>query len=132
MESGNGELVTWLIRDKSMGIHGHVKPPENLLHHAKDKDMVAALMDLGEDPTVRIENGKTLLMRHVQESHVEVVERLLQDPRVLATINATVNHTEGELTALHFVCLAHGAPYPPGPHEVRLVRIIELPPPSRS
>lgn len=48
-------------------------------------------------------------MWHVQELHVDVVERLLQDPRVLAMINATVDRTEGRFTALHFVCLAPGA-----------------------
>lgn len=56
--NNNAKLVAWLIRDKAMGIHSHVKAPQNLLHLVGNGRVTGALLDLGVDPTVKIEDGK--------------------------------------------------------------------------
>jgi ankyrin repeat protein len=63
-----------------------------------------ALLHLPFDLTALYVDGKTILMWHAVFGSVECVEALLQDARVLATINATARHNKGDFNALQMVC----------------------------
>jgi len=64
-------------------------------------DILTALLDRGADPTLPADGGSSPLMWQALRGNVENVARLLQDPRVRATVN--VQDSGGE-TALHWAC----------------------------
>jgi len=72
-----------------------------VLHHARSLDILNALMDRGADPCAADRAGVPPLMRHVHDRSVEIVARLLQDPRVRATVNM---QSKNGSTALHYAC----------------------------
>eukprot|EP00624_Nannochloropsis_granulata_P007274 evm.model.NODE_7041_length_21246_cov_21.304998.4 len=103
-EKGYSALARWLIIKKKIGKDGHVVPPKTLLHIARTADIMRALLHLPFDLTALYVDGKTILMWHAVFGSVECVEALLQDARVLATINATARHNKGDFNALQMVC----------------------------
>ena len=103
-EKGYASLARWLIVEKEIGKDGHVVPPKTLLHIARTADLMKALLHLSLDLTALYVDGKTVLMWHAVFGSVDCVEALLQNARVLATMNATARHEKGEFTALQMVC----------------------------
>jgi len=82
------------------------------LSAAGNAAILTALLDRGADPTSGGDKGVLPLMTHVIDGKLDCIHRLLQEPRVLANIDAHVvgNFLNGEgrliewkgMTALHF------------------------------
>lgn len=89
VEKGFVKLVEWLLDNHKLSTHSHLPSPLNLLHVVKTADTMSLLLARGVDPTVITDSGMALLMGHAKADQVETIERLLQDLRVHATINAT-------------------------------------------
>ncbi len=76
--------------------------------------ILTALLDRGADPTLSSSGGVLPLMVYAAYGKLGCIQRLLQEPRVLANIDAQVagNLLNGEggllgwkgMTALHFAC----------------------------
>jgi len=64
--------------------------------------IIIALLDRGADPSIADDQGFVPLMHFVFLGSVDIVARVLQDPRVRATVNMQPNTG---YTALHDVCL---------------------------
>ena len=71
------------------------------LHEAYSLDIFTASVDRGADLTLRTKYGVIPLMSHMPNGPVGIVARLLQDPRVRATIDAQNDHGH---TVLHYAC----------------------------
>ncbi len=59
---GHTTLGTWLIDNKGVSMDGHVLLPRCLLHFTRSAEVMTVLLDRGLDPTVVLEDGRTLLM----------------------------------------------------------------------
>lgn len=106
-------LIAWLIDTVGCDVNSRADCGATPLHHAASADVVSLLLDRRADPTLRDSCNMTPLMQQALygEDEVASVARLLQDDRVVASINA--QHKEatcddgacwGGNTALHFVC----------------------------
>jgi hypothetical protein len=71
------------------------------LHGADPFDILITLLDCGANPTLLDGLGQSLLIKHAGSGNIQSVVRLLQDPRVRATINR--RGLWGQ-TALHCAC----------------------------
>ena len=97
-------LVVWLLdRGADVPVNSWYEPPlHRALHKARTVDIITELLDRGADPVRRhYDNPWTPLMSHSRDGFVDGVARLLQDPRVRATIN--LQNCDGR-TALHIAC----------------------------
>jgi len=80
-------LVVWLLDEKGADVNATTTEGNTALHCASRPDVITALLDRGADPG-RVNRMKwSPLMRQALYGSVEVVARLLQDPRVRATVN---------------------------------------------
>ena len=68
------------------------------LHFAQSLDVLKVLLDCGADPAVQNDEGSTPLMWQLSRGYYDSAARLLEDPRVRATVN--VQDFKGD-TALH-------------------------------
>lgn len=100
-------MVVWLLDEKGADVNVTTMRGSSSLHKANRLDILNVLMDRGANPVVRDEYGLTILMEQTRLGLVENVARLLQDPRVRATIDVP-NQSGG--TALFYASLHRLAP----------------------
>ena len=95
-------LVVWVLDEKGADVNVTMADGRSALHWTRSLDILTALLDRGADPTTTpVYDGGLPLMYQAGNGSVEVVQRLLEDPRV----RATVNMQDGDgFTALHCVC----------------------------
>ena len=97
----NVPLVLWLVDKKGADIDARLKDGQTPLHAARSLKILKALLACDADPTALDYNGTSPLMCHAFFGRVDIVARLLQDPRVRETID--LQDKDGD-TALHFAC----------------------------
>lgn len=109
-------LTMWLIDEKGADVNAPSFNRNVTPLVAVSVAMVGALLARGADPTLGSIEGVLPLMLHAIQGKFECVQRFLQDPRVLATIDPQVvervHRVEEEggdinckgMTAVHFVC----------------------------
>ena len=105
-------LVLWLVTEKGADVNGTDWFGYGPLHLAKSLDVLDALLDCAADPIQLDSDGSTpLMVQMINESqNYNLVGRLLQDPRVQASVN--VQDSAGN-TALHYACSRVGEPEVP-------------------
>ena len=91
-------LVVWLLDEKGADVNTTSLFESTALQHASSIDILKALMDRGADPTLPNSDGRTPLASHAHRGCVDLVARLLQDPRGRATVNVQERYG---CTALH-------------------------------
>lgn len=92
-------LVLWLLDEKGADVNKWANGGERPLHAASTL-VLNALLDRGANPTLKHDwSDDTPLMTHVSAGRIDMVTRLLQDPRVRATINLKGYNRN---TALHY------------------------------
>jgi hypothetical protein len=94
-------LVVWLLDEKGADVNGTRRDGSSALHVAASLDILIALLDRGADPTRVNQRTRSPLMQQAFYGTADVVVRLLQDPRVRATVN--MQNLDGN-TALHLAC----------------------------
>jgi len=94
-------LAVWLVDAKGADVNARGKHGETPLHGAQSLHILTALLDRGADPTLLYHDGTSPLMHQVTNGRVDIVKRLVQDPRVRASIDMQDRHGD---TALHFAC----------------------------
>ena len=93
--------TVWLLEEKGADVNATTSRGLSALHEARSLDILIALLERGADPIRLANDGTSPLMRHAQIGKIKIVARLLQDPRVRATIN--IQDGDGR-TALHHAC----------------------------
>jgi ankyrin repeat protein len=94
-------LVVRLLDEKGADVNGTRRDGSSALHVAASLDILIALLDRGADPTRVNQRTRSPLMQQAFYGTADVVVRLLQDPRVRATVN--MQNLDGS-TALHLAC----------------------------
>ena len=94
-------LTLLLLDEKGADVNATTSDGSTALHEAYSLGIVTALLDHSADSIRLNDDGVSPLMRQALIGKIEIVVRLLQDPRVRATINIQSN--DGR-TALHCAC----------------------------
>jgi len=94
-------LTVWLLDEKGANANARCYNGLTAIYFAHSLAILTTLLDRGADPAVVANSGATLLMTHAYYSRDDVVARLLQDPRVRATVNLQITRCK---TALHIAC----------------------------
>lgn len=94
-------LLVWLLDKKGADVNSIADYGRTALLFAASVEVLNALLDRGGDPIRPSRDGELPLMWHVNCGSVEVVARLLEDPRVRGAVN--VQDKRGK-TALHEAC----------------------------
>ena len=95
-------LIVRLLDEKGADVNGTTKYGDTPLHLARAPDLITALLDRGADPARVNAHNLPPLMRQIIYRHPDTVARLLQDPRVCATVNMQDDTSH---TALHYACM---------------------------
>jgi len=97
-------LVVWLIDERGADVNAWSGTTIRFtpLHVVKSVDILTALLDRGADPTHSTNWAYSALTFQVYRGGVDKVARLLQYPRVRATVN--LKQPSSGKTALHFAC----------------------------
>lgn len=95
-------LTVWLLDEKDADVHATMLNGFTVLHWVIPPDILLALLDRHADPTLLLCYGSTFLIHMVHKGKVDIVARMLQDPRIRATVDAR-DVRWGE-TALHYAC----------------------------
>jgi hypothetical protein len=90
----------WLLDEKGADPNSRIYHGYALLHTVSSLDMLNVLLDRDADPTVLSDDRFPPLMLYTRQ--VELVARMLQEPRVQATVNAQ-DRTQAN-TAPHRTC----------------------------
>jgi len=93
-------LVLRLLDEKGADVNRRSRSGNTALHGARSLDILNALLDRGADPTLLNIKHLCPLLNYTNFEGVDRVARLLQDPRVRATVDMRYM---GE-TVLHFAC----------------------------
>lgn len=104
-ELENLPLTLWLLDEKGADVNARWAGGRTALMFARCPDIISALLARGADPTLTEDKGWTSLIAQVSTGHANAVARLLEEPRVRATID--MQHNTG-WTALHCACSLHG------------------------
>ena len=97
-------LVVLLLDEKGANVNSTTWLGTSALHFAASLEILNALVDRDADPILADNDGEQPLMLHARRSGpVDIVARLLRDPRVRATVNM---QDERGNTALHWACWA--------------------------
>ena len=80
-------LVLWLVTEKGAGVNGTDWFRYAPLHLANSLDVLDVLLDCGAEPVQLDSDGSTPLIVQMSNEHYTLVARLLQDPRVQASVN---------------------------------------------
>jgi len=92
-------LLIWLIDEKGADVNAPCSGKSLFpLHVAGNAAILTALLDRGANPTSGGDEGVLPLMVHAIDGKLDCIHRLLQEPRVLANIDAQVvgNFLDGE------------------------------------
>ncbi len=99
---GHLDLVEWLVDTQGADVNVRSRFGRRALHVAVNPAILRALLARKADPTVLSDlHGQTVLMRHVHFEKTKCIAYLLQDTRVVDTLN--VQSPSGS-TALHIAC----------------------------
>lgn len=90
-------LIAWLIEEKGARVNEELANGDTPLHGARSLDILNALLDRGADPNKLNKVDYTPLMHNALHGRVELVARLLQDPRVRATADMQDNYNRSAL-----------------------------------
>lgn len=82
----NLSMALWLL-ERGADVNGRSFRGWTPVHRARSLNILIALLERGADPTVLDDNQCSPLMHHAQTGRANYVIRLLQDPRVRATID---------------------------------------------
>lgn len=124
-------LSIWLVYEMGADVDAPSSDNTTPVHEAGNVAMLSALLKRGADPTLGSAEGGLPLMLHVIYRKSDCVERLLQEPHVLASINRqmieNVHRGEGEGRVINWKGLTalHGLR-----HQNRKCAYREAPPPS--
>ena len=97
-------LVLWLLDEKGADVNKRIYNGQISLHAVHSLDILNALLDRGADPTLLRDEGFSPLMQHANYGRIDMVARLLKDPRseplsmckiVTATPHSTLPATNG-------------------------------------
>ena len=94
-------LSTWLLDEKGAGVNARSGDGRTSLHVAPSLDVLNAFLDRGGDPNLLNCRGVSALMQHTFFGQVRLVKRLLQDPRVRASVDVQMCC---DRTALYLAC----------------------------
>jgi ankyrin repeat protein len=94
-------LTTWLLDEKGADVNGKSQYGNTPLHRAASLDILNALLERAADPTIQTNVGWSPLMDYTIWDRTDLVKRMLQDPRVRASIDVQNRDCD---TALHFAC----------------------------
>lgn len=94
-------LVLWLLDEKGADVNKRTYNKGTPLHGADSLDILNALLTRGADPTLLNSKRQSPFMYHARYDEVSMVERMLRDSRVRATVDMQVK--DGH-TALNFAC----------------------------
>jgi len=101
-------LTVWLLDEKGADANARCVRGSTALYGARSLAILTTLLDRGADPAVIADSGATLLMMQAGFGSVDMVARLLQDPRVQTTVNAQITRSQSQSnrrkTALHIAC----------------------------
>jgi len=102
---GNYTLVSHLLVSRGVDVNGRTGNGSTAIHHAHNEEVLGFLLGGGAEPVVWNDKGWLPLMHHVQAGRSECVARLLEDPRVRASIDTVVRGEDFEgFSALHLAC----------------------------
>lgn len=93
-------LTVWLL-DKGADLNARNKHGNTPLHVAESLDVLDALLDRNADPILPNNGGMPPVMNHMLFGRAGNVKRLLQDPRVRATVD--MRNQMGD-AAIHLAC----------------------------
>jgi hypothetical protein len=111
---GSLSLVPWLVDEMGADVEGRDKYGQTSIYEATIHQVLSFYLERGADPTVQDNDGETALMHHSRGLRANLVARLLQDNRVLATIDVQMTDTgKGGRSAigrsaLHLACCSYG------------------------
>ena len=94
-------LALWLADGKGADVDTNFFDGQTPLLAAGSIEILDVLLERGADPTLSDEDSAPPLISHAYNGGTYIVARLLQDPRVRATVDA---QDCGGWTALHFAC----------------------------
>lgn len=94
-------LVLWLVNEKAADANIANEKGFRPLFYARSLAIVSCLLNCGADPTLPVSYSRNFLMESLHLSQYNIVARLLQDPRIRASIN---EHNRMGNTALHYAC----------------------------
>jgi len=94
-------LIVWLIDKKGADVNVRTRTRYTPLQLAPATHILAALLERGANPVLQNLLGQSALIHQAASGHVDNVARLLQDPRVQATVDVV---TPFGWTALHHAC----------------------------
>lgn len=100
-------LVEWLLDAQAADVNGRLRGNQTALHGATTPVIVRALLERHADPTLFGDRGFTVLMAYIGWSHFDCIAPLLEDRRVVTSINASIPQADSSLggwTALHVAC----------------------------
>ena len=80
-------LILWLLDGKGADVNATTSGGLTALHVAGSPEIITALLNRGADPTILNDGGYSPLMIQATDGKVDQVTRLMQDPRVRATVN---------------------------------------------
>jgi hypothetical protein len=104
----DAQLVAWLVEEKGASVQRATGLGQTPLHCSNSLETLSFLLSRGADVTALDGNGWTPLMSLAHTKKPSCVERLLQEPTVLATIDTQTTrasfHSRVGDTALHLAC----------------------------
>lgn len=98
---GSVQLVLWLVNKKGADVTAAEGYGDTAFHIADSLDVLDALLGCGADPTPLNRRGYSPVMSQLSYGRVKLALRLLQYPRVRASINLP---SRDGWTALHSAC----------------------------
>lgn len=103
--AANYALVSWLVDTEGADVNFRASNGSGAIHHATHVDVLGLLLDRGADPVMQNDKGWMPLMHHVKRGRCGCVARLLEDPRVRASIDTVVQGDDFHgHSAFHFAC----------------------------
>ena len=101
----SSSLVHHLVDTAGADVNGRTRNGSAPVHHAMHADVLGFLIESGAEPVVWNDKGWTPLMHQVRAGRAECVARLLEDPRVRASIDTVARGDDfNGFSALHLAC----------------------------
>lgn len=102
---GDLALVSLMVDSLNVDVNGRTSNGSAAVHHAMNAGVLGYLLEGGAEPVVWNDKGWSPLMHHVQAGRPECVARLLEDPRVRASVDTVARGDDfNSFSALHLAC----------------------------